>query len=116
MGVNLGYDNTHICINIFEFCHSYNTYICRWQIVLLIITIVTLSKTNPFGPPKTIEGNNGWFKVGTRFICKVGTCTQLYATKWLFNKHLLKDHNFVIEVGKFGHLSTHERAQDAKII
>lgn len=42
------------------------------------------------------------------FICKFGECGQSHAAKWLFYRHLDKDHNLTMEVSKSNHPSTQE--------
>jgi hypothetical protein len=92
---------------------------CVVWYMLPVVTTITLWKQTPLVPFKITKENIGCIKVGIRFACKVGTCTQSYPTKWLLNKHLFKDHNLTIEGRKSRHPSTCEgdpRCQDHSIV
>jgi hypothetical protein len=41
-----------------------------------------------------------WTKVGSKWKCKVGTCTVTYYAKWLLTKHLKEVHGLVAEKAK----------------
>ncbi len=43
-----------------------------------------------------------WTKVGSKWKCKVGTCTVAYCAKWLLTKHLKEVHSLVAEKSKLG--------------
>jgi hypothetical protein len=41
-----------------------------------------------------------WTKVGSKWKCKVGTCTVAYYAKWLLTKHLKEVHGLVAKKSK----------------
>jgi hypothetical protein len=47
-----------------------------------------------------------WTKVGSKWKCKVSTCTIAYCAKWLLTKHLAQVHGLVAEKSKPGRPST----------
>jgi hypothetical protein len=50
-----------------------------------------------------------WTKVGSKWKCKVTTCTVAYCAKWLLTKHLKEVHGLVAEKSKHGRPSTFAR-------
>jgi len=57
-------------------------------------------------PPNLARKDKEWTKVGSKWKCKVGTCTIGYCAKRLLTKHLAQVHGLVIEKSKFGRPST----------
>ncbi len=57
-------------------------------------------------PPNLAQKDKEWTKVGSKWKCKVGTCTVAYCAKWLLTKHLKEVHGLVAEKSKPGRLST----------
>jgi hypothetical protein len=60
-------------------------------------------------PPNLARKDKEWTKVGSKWKCKVGTCTVAYCAKWLLTKHLKEVHNLVAEKSKPGRPSTFAR-------
>ncbi len=46
---------------------------------------------------------------GFELCCKVRKCKESYVAKWLLIAHLMMVHEFTVEKGNLGHLSTCER-------
>ncbi len=46
--------------------------------------------------------DNEWANEGSKWCCKVDTCTCSYAAKWLFRKHLERTHSFRMQIGRLG--------------
>jgi hypothetical protein len=57
-------------------------------------------------PPNLVRKDKEWTKVGSKWKCKVGTCTIAYYIKWLLTKHLAQVHGLVAEKSKPGRPST----------
>jgi hypothetical protein len=57
-------------------------------------------------PPNLARKDKEWTKVGSKWKCKVGTCTVAYYAKWLLTKHLKEVHGLVAEKSKPGRPST----------
>ncbi len=57
-------------------------------------------------PPNLAQKDKEWTKVGSKWKCKVGTCTVAYCAKWLLTKHLKEVHGLVVEKAKPGRPST----------
>jgi hypothetical protein len=57
-------------------------------------------------PPNLTRKDKEWTKVGSKWKCKVGTCTIAYYAKWLLTKHLKEVHGLVAEKSKPGRPST----------
>jgi hypothetical protein len=57
-------------------------------------------------PPNLARKDKEWMKVGSKWKCKVGTCTVAYCAKWLLIKHLEEVHGLVAEKAKPGRPST----------
>ncbi len=57
-------------------------------------------------PPNLVRKDKEWTKVGSKWKCKVGTCTIAYCAKWLLTKHLKEVHGLVVEKAKPGRFST----------
>jgi hypothetical protein len=57
-------------------------------------------------PPNLAQKDKEWTHVGSKWRCKVGTCTIAYCAKWLLTKHLKEVHGLVVEKAKPGRLST----------
>jgi hypothetical protein len=57
-------------------------------------------------PPNLARKDKEWTKVGSKWKCKVGTCTIAYCAKWLLTKHLAHVHGLVVEKSKPGRPST----------
>jgi hypothetical protein len=57
-------------------------------------------------PPNLARKDKEWTHVGSKWRCKVGTCTIAYCAKWLLTKHLKKVHGLVAEKAKPGKPST----------
>jgi hypothetical protein len=53
-------------------------------------------------PPNLVRKDKEWTKVGSKWKCKVGTCTIAYCAKWLLTKHLAQVHGLVAEKSKPG--------------
>jgi hypothetical protein len=51
-------------------------------------------------PPNLARKDKEWMKVGSKWKCKVGTCTVAYCAKWLLTKHLKEVHGLVAEKSK----------------
>jgi len=51
-------------------------------------------------PPNLTRKDKEWTKVGSKWKCKVGTCTVVYYAKWLLTKHLKEVHGLVAEKSK----------------
>jgi hypothetical protein len=51
-------------------------------------------------PPNLAWKDKEWTKVGSKWKCKVGTCTVAYCAKWLLTKHLKEVHGLVAEKSK----------------
>jgi hypothetical protein len=60
----------------------------------------------PLCPPNLARKDKEWMKVGSKWKCKVGTCTVAYCAKWLLTKHLKEVHGLVAKKSKPGRLST----------
>jgi hypothetical protein len=60
-------------------------------------------------PPNLAWKDKEWMKVGSKWKCKVGTCTVAYCAKWLLTKHLKEVHGLVAEKSKLGTPSTFAR-------
>ncbi len=58
-------------------------------------------------PPNHAMEDVDWVHEGSRWKCKINGCTNAYVTKWLLRQHLDKKLGLRMEVGKFGHPSTH---------
>jgi hypothetical protein len=48
---------------------------------------------------------NEWVHEGSRACCKVNACSNSYATKWLFCRHLDQTNGLQMQLGRFGHPS-----------
>jgi len=59
-----------------------------------------------FCPSNLARKDKEWTKVGSKWKCKVGTCTVAYCAKWLLTKHLKEVHSLVAEKSKLGRPST----------
>jgi len=57
-------------------------------------------------PPNLARKDKEWTKVGSKWKCKVGTCTIAYCAQWLLTKHLAQVHGLVVEKSKPGRPST----------
>jgi hypothetical protein len=57
-------------------------------------------------PPNLAWKDKEWTKVGSKWKCKVGTCTVTYYAKWLSTKHLKEVHGLAVEKSKPGRPST----------
>jgi hypothetical protein len=57
-------------------------------------------------PRNLARKDKEWTKVGSKWKCKVGTCTIAYCAKWLLTKHLAQVHGLVAEKSKPGRPST----------
>ncbi len=55
-----------------------------------------------FNPPNLVRKDKEWTKVGSKWKCKVGTCTVAYCAKWLLTQHLKEVHGLVVEKAKPG--------------
>ncbi len=53
-------------------------------------------------PPNLARKDKEWKHVGSKWRCKVGTCTITYYAKWLLSKHLKEVHGLVKEKAKLG--------------
>jgi hypothetical protein len=53
-------------------------------------------------PPNLAQKDIKWTHVGSKWKCKVGTCTIAYCAKWLLTKHLKEVHGLVAEKAKPG--------------
>jgi hypothetical protein len=54
-------------------------------------------------PPNLARKDKEWMHVGSKWRCKVGTCTIAYCAKWLLTKHLKEVHaSLVGEKAKHG--------------
>jgi hypothetical protein len=51
-------------------------------------------------PPNLARKDKEWTHVGSKWKCKVSTCTIAYCAKWLLTEHLKEVHGFVIEKAK----------------
>jgi hypothetical protein len=60
----------------------------------------------PLCPPNLVRKDKEWMKVGSKWKCKVGTCTVAYCAKWLLTKHLKEVHGLVAKKSKLGKPST----------
>jgi hypothetical protein len=60
-------------------------------------------------PPNLAWKDKEWTKVGSKWKCKVGTCTVAYCAKWLLTKHLKEVHSLVAEKSKPRRLLTSAR-------
>jgi len=58
-------------------------------------------------PPNHAMEDANWVPKGTRWKCKINGCIDTYVVKWLFHQHLDNKHRLCMEVGKYGHPSTH---------
>jgi hypothetical protein len=57
-------------------------------------------------PPNLAWKDKEWTKVGSKWKCKVDTCTVAYCGKWLLTKHLKEVHGLVAKKSKLGRPST----------
>jgi hypothetical protein len=57
-------------------------------------------------PPNLAWKDKEWTHVGSKWRCKVGTCTITYCAKWLLTKHLKEVHGLVAKKVKPGRPST----------
>jgi hypothetical protein len=57
-------------------------------------------------PLNLVRKDKEWTKVGSKWKCKVGTCTVAYCAKWLLTKHLKEVHGLVAEKAKPRRFST----------
>jgi hypothetical protein len=57
-------------------------------------------------PPNLARKDKEWTHVGSKWRCKVDTCTIAYCVKWLLTKHLKEVHGLVVEKAKLGRPST----------
>jgi hypothetical protein len=57
-------------------------------------------------PPNFVRKDKEWRHVGSKWRCKVGTCTITYYAKWLLTKHLKEVHGLVAKNAKPGRPST----------
>ncbi len=57
-------------------------------------------------PPNLALKDKEWTKVGSKWKCKVDTCTIAYCAKWLLTQHLKEVHGLVVEKAKPGRPST----------
>jgi hypothetical protein len=53
-------------------------------------------------PPNLARKDKEWTKVGSKWKCKVDTCTVANCAKWLLTKHLKEVHDLVAEKAKPG--------------
>ncbi len=63
-------------------------------------------------PPNLARKDKEWMHVGSKWRCKVGTCTIAYCAKWLLTKHLEEMHGLVAKKAKPGRSSTSRPCQD----
>jgi hypothetical protein len=56
-------------------------------------------------PPNLARKDKEWTHVGSKWKCKVGTCTIAYCAIWLLIKHLKEVHGLVAEKAKLGRSS-----------
>jgi hypothetical protein len=91
-----------------------NTYILFFELSFLGLGLELETKhaSQPlalFFPPYLARKDKEWTKVGSKWKCKVGTCTVTYYAKWLLTKHLKEVHGLVAEKSKPGRPSTSAR-------
>jgi hypothetical protein len=85
----------------------YNTCILFFELSFLglgpeLETEHAFQSLTPFYPPNLARKDKEWMKVGSKWKCKVGTCTVAYCVKWLLSKHLKEVHGLVVEKSKPG--------------
>jgi hypothetical protein len=90
-----------------------NTYILFFELSFLGLgpELETEQASLPLAllcPPNLARKDKEWMKVGSKWKCKVGTCTIAYCAKWLLTKHLKEVHSLVAEKSKPRRLSTFE--------
>jgi len=56
--------------------------------------------------PNLARRDKEWMKVGSKWKCKVGTCSVTYCDKWLLTKHLKEMCGLMVEKAKPGRPST----------
>jgi len=57
-------------------------------------------------PHNLAQKDKEWTKIGSKWKCKVGTCTVAYCAKWLLTKYLKEVHGLVAQKSKPGRPST----------
>jgi len=82
-----------------------NTYILFFELSFLGLgpKLETKQAFQPLAllcPPNLVWKDKEWTKVGSKWKCKVGTCTVAYCAKWLLTKHLKEVHGLVAEKAK----------------
>ncbi len=88
-----------------------NTYILFFELSFLGLgpELETEQASQPLAllcPPNLARKDKEWTKVGSKWKCKVGTCTVAYCAKWLLTKHLKEVHGLVARKSKHGRPST----------
>jgi hypothetical protein len=88
-----------------------NTYILFFELSFLGLgpELETKQASQPLAllcPPNLVRKDKEWTKVGSKWKCKVGTCTVAYCAKWLLTKHLKEVHGLVAKKSKPGRPST----------
>jgi hypothetical protein len=88
-----------------------NTYILFFELSFLGLgpELETEQASQPLAllcPPNLAWKDKEWTKVGSKWKCKVGTCTITYCAKWLLTKHLKEVHGLVTKKAKPGRPST----------
>jgi len=71
-----------------------------------LVTDQVSQQPAPPCPPNLARKDKERTKVGSKWKCKVGTCTITYCAKWLLTKHLAEVHGLVAEKSKPGRPST----------
>ncbi len=57
-------------------------------------------------PLNLVRKDKEWTKIGSKWKCKVDTCTIAYCAKWLLTQHLKEVHGLMAEKAKPGRPST----------
>jgi hypothetical protein len=89
----------------------YNTYILFFYLSFFGLGSKVESKKAPqplalLCSPDLARKDKEWTHVGSKWRCKVSTCTIAYCAKWLLTKHLKEVHGLVAEKAKPGRPST----------
>jgi hypothetical protein len=61
----------------------------------------------PKGIKDSLKISQIGLEMGSKWVCKVGTCSITNAAKWLFTQHLKKMHGLEVKKTKFGCLLIH---------
>jgi hypothetical protein len=77
------------------------------NVVLVKVLVVSHENDQVEIPPNYAMKDADWAHERSRCKCKINGCTYTYVAKWLFHQHLDNKHNLHMEVGKYGHPSTH---------